>query len=197
MSEFNMQSAGFMGETSPGKESQVIPLFYKSTKYRPVIPGVRDEPTSEPVDMVEIRQAGEKDFVREEVNDFHKRRWPTQWASYQAGREQAQGGTPIEMLYPGHEEVAAELKRFNVHTVEGLANVADSSGAIIPFLTDRKKQAQAFLAQHQKAAGFDELKSENEDLKKRLESLEALLTKATDPDKRGQGKPRQLETQEN
>lgn len=200
MSEFNMHQGAFMGETSPGKESQVIPLFYRSTKYRPVIPGVRDAPESEAVDMIEIRQAGEKDFTREEVNEYHKRRWPGPWASYQAGVEQSKSGTPIEMLYPGQAEIAAELKRFNIHSVEALANVPDSSGNIIPFLTDRKKQAAAFLERHAKIAGFEEIKAENDRMGKELAEMQALLATLTDPDKRGPGRPRKvetLETQEN
>ncbi|WP_430438996.1 hypothetical protein [Shinella sp.] len=200
MSEFNMHQGAFMGETSPGKESQVFPLFYRSTKYRPVIPGVRDAPESEPVDMVEIRQAGEKDFTREEVNEYHRRRWPAPWAQYQAGVEQSKTGTPIELLFPGQAEIAAEMKRFNVHSVEALANVPDSSANIIPFLTDRKKQAAAFLEHHKRAEGFDELRGENEKLAKRLEEMEALLATVTDPERRGPGRPRKvetLETQEN
>lgn len=195
MSEFNM--SGFMGETSPGKESQVYPLFYRDSKYQPIIPGVREVPTSISIDMVQIRQAGEKDFIREEVNEFHKRRWPTQWQAYQAGREQAQDGTPIEMLYPGQTEVSTELKRFNVHTVEALANVADSAGAMIPFLTDRKNAAQAFLDRYSKAKGYDELQQQNAELMRRLEKMEELLNSATDPEKRAPGRPRKLETQEN
>jgi len=194
MSDFNMQGGSFMGETTPGKENQVMPFFYRAQRYQPVIPGVRDEPTSIGVDMVEIRQAGEKDTQKEEVNDLHKRRWPQQWAAFQAGRAQVADGTPIEHLFPAQPEVAAELKRFNFHTVEALAGAPDSAGAIVPFLTDRKKQAALYLAKNSKAKGYDELRTQNAALMERLAALEAQMA---EPEKRGPGRPRKLETLEN
>lgn len=188
MSDFNVRDGAFLGENSVGKESQVLPRFYIHQKYQPAIEGVRPEPVSVPVEMVEIRQATEKDNIHIAVTDAERRRWPTQYAAFKQGREQAMSGTPIEHLYPAMPEIISELKRLNVHTVEALANAPDSSGAIIPFLTDRKKHAKAYLEKHTKAAGFDEVARENEELKKRLEALEAMMT-----EKRGPGRPRKLE----
>lgn len=188
MSDFNMSNGAFLGETSVGKESQVMPFFYTHQKYQPAVPGVRPEPMSVPVEMVEIRQVGEKDTVKLEVTDVEKRRWPTQYAAFKAGREQAMSGTPIEHLYPVNPEIATELKRFNIHTIEGLAEAPDSSGSIVPFLTDRKRQASEWLAKNRKAGGFDELSQENAALKARLEALEALVG-----EKRGPGRPKKVQ----
>lgn len=165
-----------------GKEHQVLPRFYRAAQYKPAISQETGVPTSEPIDMIEIRQAGEKDSVKEIVNELHKRRWPQHWAAYQQGREQIQSGTPLELLFPGNPEVVEELKRSNVHTIQALVGIPDSSLNILPFLTDWKKKAEIFLKGTEKGKGFHELERslavaqhENRDLKARLDALEAKL----------------------
>lgn len=167
-----------------GSENGVFPIFFKQAKYMPAKSQETGVPTSEPIDMVKIIQAGEKDTVILAVDETHKRRWPQQWAAYQAGQEQMQSGTPLIVLFPANPEIVEECKRINVHTVQALIGVPDSAGAVMPFLTTWKQKAQQFIAGTEKGKGFHELErqlsaaqAENKELADRLAALEARLSK--------------------
>lgn len=168
-----------------GNETQVFPRFYKWAKPMPAQSQAEGMMISVPVDMVEIRQAGETDYVREEVNANHRNRWPQHWAAYQAGQEQIQTGTPLDQLFLANPEVVADLKRFNVHTIQALAGLPDSAGDKIPFLTDWKKKADIYLKGVEKGKGFHELERQltaasqtNRELSEKMAALEAKLEAA-------------------
>lgn len=167
-----------------GTEAGVFPRFYRAARYMPHLSQEGGIPVTEPADMVEIRQAGEKDTQVEIVNETHKRRWPNHWAAYQQGREQIQSGTPLEMLFPGNPEIVEACKRANVHTIQALIAVPDSAGHVLPFLTDWKKKAGIFLKGTEKGKGFHELEKalaaaehKNRDLEERLKLLERSMSK--------------------
>lgn len=175
-----------------GSEQTVFPRFYLYMKPQYGNLGPDGAPVSKPVDMVEIHQAGEVDYVKEEVNELHKRRWPQHWAAYKDGKEQIATGTPLELLFPANPEVVSELKRFNIHTIQALILVPDSATAQgVRFLADWKKKAEIFLKGTEKGKGFHELErglatanQENRELKEklalqdeRMAKLEAALTK--------------------
>lgn len=179
------------GEGFGGREQQVFPRFYQAMKPQPAASQAAGVPISKPIDMVEIHQAGELDYSKMEVDDTHKRRWPQHWAAYKDGKEQIATGTPIEQLFLGNPEVSAELKRFNVHTIQALVAIPDSAMDKIPFLADWKKKAEIYLKGTEKGKGFHELERqlatqshENRELKEqlalqseRMAKLEAALTK--------------------
>lgn len=172
-----------------GRENQVFPKFYRGEKPDPIASRDAGVPINKSVDMVMIFQAGEKDYQREEVNDLHKQRWPNQWASYQQGVEQMQSGTPLAILFPANPEVISELARVNVFSVQALANVPDSSGAVIPYLTTWKKKAAEFLKNAESGKGFHEAEKRAEaaelkamELEDTIAKLEARL-KAVESDK--------------
>lgn len=175
-----------------GNEQTVFPRFYQYLKPQYAASQEAGTPISKAIDMVEIHQAGEVDYVKEEVNETHKRRWPQHWAAYKEGREQIASGTPLEMLFPANPEVVADLKRFNIHTIQALVAVPDSATAQgIHFLSDWKKKGEIFLKGTEKGKGFHELEralavanQENRELKEsialqkeRMDKLEAALTK--------------------
>lgn len=163
---------------------QVIPRFYRDTKYMPAQSEAEGRPVFKPMDMVEIRQAGEMDSLKEEVHNGHRMRWPQQWDAYEKGREQIVAGTPLIELFPGFPEVIAQLKASNIHTIEGLVSCPDSASTVahIPFLGEWKKKAKEYVARTSKSATFTEMEkrfnavaAEKSALEQRLAALEAKL----------------------
>lgn len=183
-----------------GAENQVFAIFYRGHKRDNFASQEAGYPIEKGVDMVEIRQVGEKDSMRREVSEIDKARWPARWAAYQQGREQVQDGTPLDLLFPKNPEIVATLRANNIHTIQALAAVPDSSK--LQFVVDFKKRAVSFLEGIDKGKGFHDLEKrletaefEKRELQDRLASLERRLT-AIDEDgeqKRGPGRPRKIE----
>lgn len=184
--EANMGS-GFGGPTvnqaawKDANSGQVIPEFYRYSKLMPFKSAAEQRPVYEALDYVKIMQAGEPDSTIEVVNEMHKQRWPQQWAQYQAGQAQMVAGIPLAELFPVNPEVIAQLKTVNVFTVEGLVAVPDSAGSNVPFLTEWKNRARAYIERTSKAAGFAELEAQNKALMDRLAALEAKAADTAEP----------------
>lgn len=157
-----------------GKENQVFAKFYRGTKRDNFASQQAGHPIEKGVDMIEIRQFGEKDSTVEEVNDSHKMRFPQHWARYQAGREQTQDGAPLDMLFPKNPEIVATLKLNHIFTIEALAGASDSITGI-PFLSDWKQKAQVFVEGINKGQGFHALEKKLEDSELRRMELEDLV----------------------
>lgn len=182
----------FSSSVAPGQAAfnatvndQVIATFYKDAKYMPFQSEAEGRPVFKPMDMVLIQQVGEVDSLKEEVHEGHRMRWPAQWASYERNQEQIIAGTPLIELFPGLPEVVAQLKTVNVHTIEGLIKVPDSSATQtkVPFLSEWKKKANQWAERMQKANGFTELEREldierkkNREMLERLAALEARVS---------------------
>lgn len=183
----------FASQVTPGQAAfnatandQVIARFYKDSKHMPAASTDAGRPIFKPMDMVEIRQVGETDSLKEEVNEVHKMRWPNQWQQYQSNQEQIVSGTPLIELFPGFPEVIAQLRMINVHTIEGLIKVPDSTqtATTVPFLSEWKKRANEWSARMTKAAGVNELekalegeRAARKSLEDRLAALEAKPSK--------------------
>lgn len=182
MDAFAAQVAPGQAAFSAGANDQVIARFYKDSKHMPAQSADAGRPVFKAMDMVEIRQVGETDSLKEEVHELHKMRWPNQWQQYQANMEQIVSGTPLVELFPGFPEVIAQLRMINVHTIEGLIKVPDSTQTAtqVPFLTEWKKRAVEWQARMQKADGVNELekmldaeRAARKSLEDRLAALEA------------------------
>ncbi|TCL70539.1 hypothetical protein [Rhizobium sp. BK251] len=177
-------------------ETQVFPIFYRGSKRDNFSSQEAGYPIEKGVDMVEIRQAGERDTTKREVTGTDKARWPRHWAAYQAGQEQTQDGTPLDLLFPKNPEIVATLRANNIHTIQSLAGVPDST--TLPFIKEHRQKAQIFLEGIDKGKGFhalekklEEAEFRNRDLEQRLAEMEARLSDAGgEEQKRGPGRPR-------
>lgn len=178
-----------------GKENQVFARFYRGQKIDGAASQEAGRPIAKSVDMVEIRQLGEKDTMVAEVSEIHRQKYPRAWQAYQAGVEQTADGTPLGVLFPANPEVVETFKGYHVYTVEALLKIPDSTVGI-PFLSDYKKKAQTFLDTAEKGKGMHELEAkleaselkrlEQEDLiqtlSKRLTALEKKGKTSSDPE---------------
>jgi hypothetical protein len=145
-----------------GRENQVFARFYRGTKRDNFASQEAGHPIEKGVDMIEIRQFGEKDSTVAEVNESHKMRFPQRWAQYEQGREQVQDGAPLDMLFPKNPEVVSTLKLNHIYTIEALAAAPDSTTGI-PFIHDWKKKAQVFVEGINKGQGFHALEKKLEE----------------------------------
>jgi hypothetical protein len=186
--DFDMSSTatGHDGRGWGGKENQVFARFYRGQKTDFFQSQQQGAPVAKAVDMVEIRQVGERDSTILEVTENEKRRFPHAWDQYQRGMEQVQDGTPLGVLFPKNPEIVSTLQANHIWTVQALVTVPDSV-TTIPFLFDYRKKAAEFLEGVEKGKGFHALESrleeselkriEQEDLIKsmseRLRALEA------------------------
>jgi hypothetical protein len=186
--DFDMSSTatGHDGRGWGGKENQVFARFYRGQKTDFFQSQQQGAPVAKAVDMVEIRQVGERDSTILEVTENEKRRFPHAWDQYQRGMEQVQDGTPLGVLFPKNPEIVSTLQANHIWTVQALVTVPDSV-TNIPFLFDYRKKAAEFLEGVENGKGFHALESrleeselkriEQEDLIKsmgeRLRALEA------------------------
>ena len=123
----------------------------------------------------------------------YQMRFARQWAIYKGQLDEFDGQTRIETVAwidPGN---AREMKRWNIHTVEQLANMSDSSidAANMLGLMKFRARSQQHLAEQSKSSAYDELKQENAGLSTQLQSMqEQMDTLAAQLEKRGPGRPR-------
>jgi len=163
-----------------GEDNQVYVRFYRGTKRDNFRSQEAGYPIEVGIDLVEIRQFGEKDSTIHEVSGRDKARWPRHWAAYEQGREQIGDGTPLDLLFPKNPEIVATLKANHIHHIQALAVLPDSSN--FAFAGEFKKKAIAFLDGIGKGQKFHALEKraevaelKNLELEDRLKALEAAL----------------------
>lgn len=105
------------------------------------------------------------------ATDADKRRFPQQWAAYEAGAKAVAVGTPIlEWTYLSKSQ-ALELKHLGFATVDLLADASDMQLSNLASGNLLRKQAQEFLKSAKDTSAQTKLVAENEQLKNLLEAL--------------------------
>lgn len=137
-------------------------------------------PIYEPVEYMEILTPGDKDTVVDRpVRKVDRYAWADRYKAFRNGT-QTQEGQPLSTWAGVSPERVEEYAAMKIRTVEALAAVSDVN---LPNLgpgarADRDK-ASAYLAVMKGGAPVAELKAENEDLRRRLEALEAVAKAGT------------------
>lgn len=125
--------------------------LYVQFYLRPVMNNFKSAEAGRPIfdekDFVRIIAAGDKNSVVDTfAKESYQRRFATRYAAYKANQEQvAVSGTPVSAVPWIGMGLAAELKAMNVHTVEQLANMADTHAQKIMGYSKLKDKAEAFL----------------------------------------------------
>lgn len=118
----------------------------------------------------------DRELKNEEVIREYAERYPRQWAAFNK-QERFVEGTPIEAwVHPRMTaSLVATLKHLHIFSVEELAKINDETGNKVgPGYIQIRDAARDFLAGENKSAEFLKLQKENDELKERLERLEAL-----------------------
>ena len=104
-------------------------VFYARQMPDPLATQQTGIPQFKAVDYVRVQHPGETDYTDSPVDDkpYMVNRYPGQWQAYQQSKEYVPEGTPIEMLFPQHAQmaIAGTLRSLGVHTVQQLAALTD------------------------------------------------------------------------
>lgn len=193
------------GQVNYGDDSRLHVRFFRGTELHGLQSQEQARPVYVGVDMVEIRQPGERDVYHGLATAMHKMRFEKQWQAYQAGQEYIPDGTPLEVIFAAEPETVANLKYFKVHTVEQLAALNENAISRLGLgARQHVNKAQKFMeaatgyqAASQMNREVKDLKSENDTLKAQLEAMQAAIAKLEASDeRRGPGRPRKIEQPE-
>jgi hypothetical protein len=194
------------GRVTYGNDSRMHVRFYRGQQLHGMQSAEAGRPIFVGVDMIEIRQPGERDVFCGLATEWHKRRFPKQWEAYQAGREYQPDGTPLDVLFPTEPEVVTNLRYFKIFTVEQLADLDDNAIARIGIGARQmvnkaikfKESATNYAAASRMNAEIENLKSERDTLKEQLAAMQEAIARlesaqvAGEP-RRGPGRPRKTE----
>lgn len=159
--------------------------------------------------MIQSEQAGhpvfvEKPFIRimipgsqntiieVPVEDTHKRRFPVQWAKFQAGTtDSGMSGWKLESWPAINSAQVKTLKYMGIHTVEQLSEISDNAAMQVGHgAMELRTRAKAAIAAAKDGAATEAQALENKRLSDELEALKALVANL-EPKKRG--RPAQVE----
>lgn len=110
---------------APGSDN-IFPRFYMKPVHNPFRSNAEGRPIYDDKEYVEINIGGDKNTQIDcRVTDEHRERWPTLYAKFKAGVEQAPDGTPLEQWALLSPAQVAEFKALHIYTVEAFAAVND------------------------------------------------------------------------
>ena len=145
-------------ELKAESEKQGRPIFQDMAHIRKLIPG----DTSNVVERV--------------AKDYDKRMYPREWEVFH--RQQAEGmvGTPLEQWPQITRGQVKESKYFEVHTVEQLSELSDTScGKMGMGFFDLRDRAKAYLQAAKSTALETAQAAENQRLRDEMDALKAQL----------------------
>lgn len=188
------------GRAFYGDDSRLHVRFFVGKERHGLMSAEQGRDIFVPVDMVEIRQPGERDVFHGRVTGEHIARFPRQWEAFQGGREHIPDGTPLSILFPNNPEKVENLRFFKVFTVEQLAALPDNAIQRIGLgARNDVNAAKKFIDDTAGYAGATKMnkriadaESENATLREQMARLEARLAEmdADDAPRRGPGRPR-------
>lgn len=139
-------------------------------------------PVYEPVEVMFVRQPGERDETAVKVREHHKYEFPRQWAAYQEGRAPIPEGTPLDILFPADKAIVHHLRTLGVFVVEQLASLTEEGQRRVGMgVRDYVARAQKFLEMAEKAAPMQQMRAELEQRDAEIQALKdqmAMLAQA-------------------
>jgi hypothetical protein len=203
MLDFNPQSYSPDGTAVFASDAQLLVKFYKHPEIAGYASKEAGRDVFHDVVMISVINPGEKEKIDVLATEHHKHRFPKQWENYLKGIEAGTTGTPLDHLFPGEPSTVANLKAFNIFSVEQLAAISDAAMVNIPMgrsLSDRAKKhlntSSSLIAENQAMRSeLDELKAQMAALTQ-AQTVSVLIGEggtggaAGAPVKRGPGRPK-------
>lgn len=197
--DFNPQSIAPDGTAIFANDAQLLVQFKIHSELSQHKSKLAGAPIYDDIEVVEIRNPGEKEPITVAADEFHKRRFPRQYEAFKKGIENHQGGSPLELLFPASPSTVKQLQHFNIYSIQQLAAIADSAITQIPMgqtLVDKAKAYMAKAGAGQNFHAMEAMQKEIETLKARLEEggipapeTPAFTSEPTET-RRGPGRPR-------
>lgn len=164
------------GQERYAADSRLYVEFYRKAVYNKPKSDEAGRPIFDDADFVRITIPGDKySNLEAKVDESHRRRFPKQWANYQAGQEQAQTGTPLEHWPQMTVGLVATLKAMKIYTVEQLAELSDANAAQLMGSHDLRRRAAAFLEAAKGEAANSHLAAELEKRDNEIATLKAQM----------------------
>jgi len=156
---------GHVGLAQYGDDSRTIALFYNRSVHNPIKSEHAGTPIHDDVDYVRIHQPGERlNIIDRPVTAADRARFPRQWSDYIGNREQIPDGTPIDLLFPAHPNVGANLRGVGVHTIEQCAKLSGHAMDVIGMgAQEYVNRATEYLENAEKGVGLHKLHRELEE----------------------------------
>jgi hypothetical protein len=166
---------GHVGIAQYGDDSRTIALFYNRSVHNPIKSAQAGTPIHDDVDFVKIHQPGERlNIIERPVTQADKNRFSRQWADYIGNREQIPDGTPIDLLFPAHPNVGANLRGLGVHTIEQCAHLSGNAMDQIGMgAQDYVNRANEYMDAATKGVGLHKLHKELEERDSQIRILQS------------------------
>lgn len=168
---------GHVGVVKYGDDTQTIALFYNRSVHNPIKSEQAGTPIHDDVDFVRIHQPGERlNIIDRPVQPADKQRFPREWNAYIDNRSQIPEGTPIDLLFPAHPHVGANLRGLGVYTIEQCAKLSGHAMDVIGMgAQEYVNRANEYLDAANKGVGLHKLHKELEERDSKIRVLEATV----------------------
>lgn len=168
---FDMERQQGLGGPQKGDEHLYVRFFIHPRK-NDTKTAEAGRPIFDDTEYIEITQPGNRDsIISRPASEMDKARFPRHYAAFKNRQNEPQQGTPIAQWPVLTRSQVEELKFFNVHTVEQLAEMTDSNAQKFAGIAQLRIQARAFLEQASSLSTSTKLADE---LAKRDEEIAAL-----------------------
>jgi hypothetical protein len=181
--------AMYAGGMAPQVEDRVYAEFF----YRPMknnkqsLEAGRD--IYEDRAFIKILIPGDKDNnVVRPVREKDKQRFPRQWQAFENREHQTREGTLLSEWAALPRTQVEELKYFNIHTVEDLANMSDVNVGKIMGGNALKQKAADYIEACRDNAPMERMREENQQLRNELEALKSQVAELSQPKRRSRKK---------
>jgi predicted RNA-binding protein with RPS1 domain len=177
-----------------GSDASLDVTFYDKPVHLAYESNLKNMPMYDTVTYIRIFYSGGKSEVnrpvmlKNEASNYigDDKRFPQQWANYQAGKGDKLVGTPLRE-WPSSLNVAqvAQLEHMNIKTVQQLAAVDDQLAGKIMGGLDMRQKARLYLQAAASQEPLSKLATENQELKQDMamlkKQLEEVLTAQSKP----------------
>lgn len=181
-------------------KDMVVPIFYKEKH----LDRKKSEQAGRSIwmeyDAAKFLVPGDNTYEhRERVTDDIKRRFPRQWAMYEAGKEQV-NGMPLETWYKiaNNPGLIEEMRALRIRSVEDLAAITDNvvTGYMwgLEWRKKAKDEVESWKAKEALVEAKEAMAAANADLMSKMETMAARLAElenkgGDEEPKRGPGRP--------
>lgn len=161
-------------------DEKLFVQFYRRPMLQPGLSEQEGRAIYKEVDFIKIMVPGDKlSIVDKPVDEIDRRRFADKYAKWLAGAGNTVVGTPIASLPKMTPAKAEEYKFFNIHTVEQLAEAADSVGQKFFGFQEDKRAAKAFLEIAKGNAPLEKMNAELKERDVKIEELQAQIEAIT------------------
>lgn len=169
--------------------------FYMGDRESPFKTTEAGHPVVVPIEKVIIQIPGSQNTIIDtEVDDIYRKRFPVQYQKFKAGLSESEvSGWKLETWPAVNSAQVKSLKYLNIHTVEQLADLSDTSCQSVGMGTiELRVKAKAAIKAAAGNADTERQAVENQRLSDELQALReqiAAMSQDAAPAKRGVGRP--------